>query len=183
MRLDHSRLPALLDDLEAAVREMKAALGDDGAAWTRAPAGKWTPGQHVEHVAKNLEVMAERFETGARELREGRLAPPPRHGFLEGLFVRLLMREPFPRGGRAPDFVSPGPTCSRDAIFRRLDAGAARHRALCDRLTPEERERIWIVNPFMEARRWHYRLFEAVRVQTTHARHHTRLAREAAARA
>lgn len=182
MKLDGSRLPALLDDLEAAVGEFPSALGGDAASWARSPQGKWSAGQHTEHVAFSLEVMCDRFEASLLELRAGRLAPRPRRGPLEALVVLVFMREPFPKGGKAPRVATPGPAPSREAVFERLDRIMPRLRALCAQLTPEERDRVWIQNPFIETRRWHYRLFELVRVETTHARHHRRQAVAAAGR-
>jgi len=178
MKYDASHIPMLLDDLEAAVSEMKSALGGDAAAWARAAAGRWSAAQHAEHIALNLEETAAGFERCAEDLRHGRLGSRPRRWPLQALAVRVFMREPFPRGGKAPRFVQPGPAPARDSVFERLDRGVARYRALCASLTPELRERAWIVSPYR--RPWHYRLFEMIRVQTTHARHHTRLAAEAA---
>ena len=174
MKLDSSHVPALMDDLDAALSEMKTALGP--ALWTRAPAGKWSAGQHAEHIAQSLEAPLERFERAARDLRQGTLGPRPHRGIAQALVLRLLMREPFPKGGKAAPFATPGPTPSREAIFARLDSACERFRALIQDLSPEERERIWAINPFMEKRGWHYRLFENLRVQATHTRHHTRLA-------
>src|SRR5688572_26232003 len=114
MKLDSSHLPALLDDLDVALEEMKAELALDPASWARAPAGGWSAGQHVEHVAKSLEAMVERFERSADELRRGSLGSPPRRGLLQSFAMRLLMREPFPKGARAQEFVTPGPTLSRE---------------------------------------------------------------------
>jgi hypothetical protein len=180
MKLGHSQLPALLDDFDASVAEMKAALSGDPAAWARAPAGRWSAGQHADHVAMSIDSMIDRFEANVDPLRSGSLGRPPRRGLLQAIAVRLLMREPFPKGAKAQEFVAPGPTPARETAFRHLDEGTRRYRALAERLTPKERERIWIINPFQESRRWHYRLFESVRVQTTHTRHHMRLALQAA---
>ena len=182
MKLDSSHVPALMYDLESAVREMKAALEAHAGAWTRAPAGRWSPGQHAEHIARSLEEPVERFEQAARELRRGALGPRPHRGIAQALMIRLLMREPFPRGGKAAPFARPGPALAREAVFARLDAACARFRRLVEDLSPEERERVWVINPFMEKRRWHYRLFEVLRVEAGHARHHLRAA-VAAARA
>lgn len=176
MKLDNSHVPVLMDDADAAFAAMKAALRADPADWTHAPAGKWSAGQHADHVVRSLEEPLERLGRAAHELRQGTLGPRPFRGIAQALVIRMLMREPFPRGGKAAPFAQPGPTPSREAVFARLDAGRARLRQLIESLTPEERERIWIINPFMEKRRWHYRLYEMVRIQATHTRHHTRQA-------
>ena len=176
MKLDHTQIPALMDDVDAAVAEMKAVLGSDAATWTRGRAGKWNSGQHAEHVAKTIEGTAERFEQAVATLREGGLGRPPWRSPPEALMVWLLMRDPFPKGGRAPAFVQPGPTPSRENVFARLDRGRARFRTLAEGLSLEDRERLWAPSPFMDKYGWHYRLFEILRVQANHTRHHTRLA-------
>jgi hypothetical protein len=174
MKLDNSHLPVLLDDMDAAFSALKTALSADPAGWTRAPAGKWSAGQHAEHLALSLEGPLERLEQSLHELRQGSLGARPNRGIAQALVIRMLMRDPFPRGGKAAPFAQPGPTPSRESVFARLDAGRARLRRIVESLTPEERERLWLFNPFMEKRRWHYRLFEMVRIQATHTRHHTR---------
>lgn len=182
MKLDSSHVPGLLDDLDRAVAEMKAALGADAATWTSGRPGKWNSGQHAEHIARTLEGTVERFEQAAARLRENALARRPWRSPPEALMVWLLMRDPFPRGGRAPSFVQPGPTPSRESVFARLDGAAAGLRALAQGLGAEERERLWALNPFMDRFGWHYRLFEILRVQANHTRHHTKLALEGARR-
>jgi hypothetical protein len=174
MKLDNSHLPVLLDDMDAAFSALKTALSADPAGWTRAPAGKWSPGQHAEHLALSLEEPLKRLEQSLHELRQGALGPRPNRGIAQALVIRMLMRDPFPRGGKAAPFARPGPTPSRESVFARIDAGRARLRKIVESLTPEERERLWLFNPFMEKRGWHYRLFELVRIQATHTRHHTR---------
>lgn len=67
-----------------------------------------------------------------------------------------------------------------DAAAAELDRARAELRMLVQELSPEERERIWIINPFQEKRRWHYRLFELLRIQAGHIRHHMRQALTAA---
>lgn len=180
MKLGSSDVPALMEDLERAVSEMKAALAGEAAGWTRGPAGRWTAGQHAAHLAMSLEIGAERCEQAAAEVRRGALGPRPRRGLAQGFVVRMLMRDPFPRGGKANPSTTPGPTPSREAVFARLDSACARFGALARSLGPEEREKLWIGNYYRERRGWHYRLFEILRVETNHTRHHTKLALAAA---
>jgi DinB family protein len=176
MKLDSSHVPALMDDVDAAAAELKAAMERTAAGWTRAPAGKWSAGQHVEHLVKSMEEPLERLRRAAAELKRGSLGPRPHRGLIQALVMRLLMREPFPKGGKAAPFAVPGPTPAREALFARFDQARAGVRALALELSPEERERIWIINPFQEKRRWHYRLYELLRIQAGHIRHHMRLA-------
>jgi len=180
MKLDATRLPELLDDLDAAVREARAAFAVETAEWTRGPAGKWTAGQHMAHVGVVLLHTAGDFENAAAEMAAGRLGPRPWRDPLQALAIRFLTRERFPRGGRTPPIAEPGPTPSREQAFARIEQGAARHRALAERLSPDERRRIWIWNPVVPQLRWHYTLPEMVRVHASHTRHHVRLAQEAA---
>ena len=180
MKLDSSHVPALMEDLERAVSEMKSALGSDPAGWTHGAAGKWTAGQHAAHLSMSLETGIDRLERAAAELRRGALGPRPRRGILQGFVVGMLMRDPFPRGGRATAATTPGPTPSRESVFVRLDGACARFGALVRDSSPEERERIWIQNYYREWRGWHYRLFELLRIEANHTRHHTKLALAAA---
>ena len=62
MKLDNSHLPVLLDDMDAAFSALKTALSADPAGWTRAPDGKWSAGQHAEHLALSLEEPLKRLE-------------------------------------------------------------------------------------------------------------------------
>jgi len=179
MKLDSSRLPALLDDMNAALREMREHFERDASGWSRGPAGKWTAGQHVEHVVHVLALTATGLERAAEELQAGRLGTRPWRDPLQALFVALVTREPFPSGGKALKATQPGPTPSREQVFPRLAEGMARHRALAERVSPEDADRIWIWNPFVPKLRWHYRLPEIIRVHATHTRHHFRLAQKA----
>src|SRR5258705_306273 len=96
MKLDHTHVAALLDDLDRAASEMEAALGSDAATWTRGRAGKWNSGQHADHVAKTLEGSSGRdavrcFVTGATGFVGGRLAQQLRAA---GHDVVALARDP-----------------------------------------------------------------------------------------
>ncbi|MEK7331370.1 MAG: hypothetical protein AAB113_11275 [Candidatus Eisenbacteria bacterium] len=81
---------------------------------------------------------------------------------------------------RAAARPPPGPCRPRGRIAsgRWRRCGAERHCRLGERLSPDERERLWITNPLIA--RWHYRLPEIVRVHAVHARHHRKLIDEIA---
>jgi hypothetical protein len=179
MKLDAARLPALLDDLDASLRELVAPFERGGAGWDRGPAGRWTAGQHVEHVGRILAVGADALERAADALRRGDLERRPWRDPIQAWFVGVVTRK-FPRGGRSPKSSIPGATPGREAAFALVAQGAVRHRAVADRLNQDERERLWIWNPYAPRLRWHYTLPEIVRVQASHARHHARGAAEAA---
>ena len=65
----------------------------------------------------------------------------------------------------------------RAAVLAALTRDAARLRAIGERLSTAERERLWVWNrprQFGIVTSWHYRLPEAVRIHAVHARHHAR---------
>jgi hypothetical protein len=171
-------LGALLDDLDAAIAELVAPYHRDAAAWSRGPRGKWTAGQHVEHVAIMLGFGAEALERGADRMRRGELGRRPWRDPIQAWWVRTVTGPRFPRGGRAIRATTPSAGPVPRATLAALDQGAARHRTLVQTLAPEERAKLWIWNPIVPWLRWHYTLPEMIRVQTTHARHHARLAAE-----
>jgi hypothetical protein len=179
VRLHGARLPGLLDDLDAALRELTAPFAREAAGWDRGPEGKWSAGQHVEHVGRILAVGADALERAASDLRRGDLPHRPWRDPIQALFVRVVTRE-FPRGARAPKPTLPAPTPDRERTLALVAQGAVRHRALAESLTEAERDRLWIWNPYAPRLRWHYTLPEIVRVQATHARHHARSVVEAA---
>ena len=176
MRYTADQLPALLDDMDSALLEMTAPFRRDAALWTR-PAGKWTAGQHAEHIAKTLALTAAELGESERRMRTRELPPVPWRGPLQALAVRLLTSEGFPRGGKAPPSVAPGGAPDAAAVLGAIDEGGRRHRDLANRLSAEERARLWFRNPFVPLR-WHYTLAEIVRVHATHTRHHMRIVNE-----
>jgi hypothetical protein len=176
---DAEPVEVLLDDMDLALRELTGPPQGDLEGWARGPVGKWTAGQHVDHVGRVLGIAADRLEANAAELRAGKLGKRPWRDPLQAWFVGLVTREPFPRGGRSPRRVKPGVAPEHDATLRAVQEGAARHRRLTVSLTPDEGRRLWIWNPFVPIP-WHYTLHELLRVHANHARHHARLAQEAA---
>ena len=181
MNVQVSDLPALLDDLDRAIGELGELSRRDPHAWTWGVPGKWTAGQHVAHVGKMMALSADAFEASAGQLARGELPPAPRRGLLQALAVRVLMGNRFPRGGKSVPGGVPDANPDRARTLEHLAEGARRHRAIAERHSPADLERLWIRNPFITTARRHYRLNEMVRVQATHARHHGRQAAEAAA--
>jgi len=165
-------LPALCADLDAALRELTAATDRDPSLWTRGQPGKWTAGQQVAHVGLILTRMADAFDLAEPKLRAGTLPAIPRRGLVQTLFVAVVVERGFmPNGAKAaaisqpPD--RPEPAATREALTR--DGG--RLRAVGERLSAAERDRIWIWNSEFVTT-WPYRLPEAVRIHAVHARHH-----------
>lgn len=118
----------------------------------------------------------------AARLRAGQLPARPRRGLLQALFVRVVVVGGWmPRGGRASEQVHPSAAPEPGAVAERIALAAARHRTLAAGLTADQRDRLWIPNPFLP--RWHYTLPESLRVHAVHARHHARQVEEIAAAA
>jgi hypothetical protein len=171
LKLDGVNVPALLDELDLALQELVAPFEHDPARWSEAHDGRWSPGQHVEHVGHVLAIGADALERAAEELVRGDLAARPWRDPLQALFVHAVTKR-FPSGGRAPSGSVPSASPARDRTIARLAQGLLRHRTVSERLTTEQRDRLWIWNPYAPRLRWHYTFPEVVRVQTTHAHHH-----------
>ncbi len=181
MRMIGANTGALLDDMDAALRDLTSPLERDPQLWTRGYPGKWSAGQHADHVARGLRVTADLLERSEEVLREGRLGKRPARGPLQALFVGIVVGGGhFPRGGKAPEVIVPATRPDRAEVLEEIARGAERHRALAGRLSVEDRDRLWIRNPFLT--RWHYTFPEEVRMQAVHARHHARQVQEIAAR-
>jgi len=177
MKVDGAHFDQVLADLDLAARELAAALERDPARWSRGRPGKWTAGQHVEHLAITLAVSADAFEPLAARVRDGTLARVPRRGPLQWLWVTMVVkRGTLPRGGKTPRRFEAGPGPSREHTLERLRREIHRHRTLGDGLSAQQRDRLWIRNPFVS--RWHYTLPEMVQVHAVHVRHHARLIAE-----
>ena len=168
--------------MEAAAGAVIERLESAPELWDRAPPGRWSAGQHVEHLANVHALIAEALERAQRDLEAGTLLPPRARGVLQKMFVTIMTRSrKFPRGGRAPRSVAPRPDPIRPTTLARLGVEVARYRALVERLSAPQRERLWIRNPFVPFD-WHYRLSEVLRIQAQHTRHHLMLVEEIASR-
>ena len=177
MRLEGQHLPELFADLDAALVELTVPIGRDGAKWSNGPPGKWTAGQHVDHIAVSLERTAESLEKADRRFRNGSLPPRPRRGLLQAMFVRfVIVRGRLPRGGKTTRAMQPTGSPDPAETLERIKASVALHRAIGEPLDPAQRDRLWVANPFLP--RWHYNLPELVRMHAVHARHHARLIQE-----
>jgi len=170
--VDGAHYDELTADMARAVSDLCAMLDADPALWARARPGKWTGGQHAEHVAISLELFASLFDDSSRQLAAGTLPAVPGRGPLQSLFQLLVVRRGWmPRGGAAVPAALPGASPNREVVLRRLRSAPDRYRGLGAGLDAA-RDRLWIRNPFMTRLRWHYALPEAARIQTVHVRHH-----------
>jgi hypothetical protein len=176
--IDGEHFEELMADLDAAILGVTEAVDREPALWTRGLPGKWTAGQHVSHLAITLNATLEPLQKQARVLEFEELPPHPRRGFLEFVWVFVAVRRgKLPRGGRTPHYLEPlrpdhRKFPNRDAGIESLRRCVDAHRTLGARLTPEQRDRLWIPNPFHA--RWHYTFSEILRVHAVHARHHAK---------
>jgi len=175
--IDGEHFDELMAELDAAVRDVLAVVDREPTLWTRGLPGKWTAGQHVSHLTITLDATATPFEQRIPLLKRGELPHCPRRGLLQSMWVFLVVRRgTLPRGGRTPRPLEAGTSPDQGATLGALRTGVERHRAAGASLTPEERDRLWIPNPFHP--RWHYTLPEMVRVHAVHLRHHAKLMAE-----
>jgi hypothetical protein len=175
--VDGEHFEALLEDLGLALSELAEAAGAVAEQWTRSKPGKWTAGQHVDHIAASLALTAGPFEGRVLLLRSGTLPERPRRGPLQSLWIGLVIkRGRMPRGARADKRTVPAETPDRAKTMDTIGRLVGRHAAVGAALSPSERDRLWIWNPLLP--RWQYTLPEIIRVHAVHARHHARLVRE-----
>ena len=171
--IDGAHYDAIVTDLDHSVDAMIALLERDSALWTRRRPGKWTAGQHADHVAKALALMLPPIADSARRMAAGQLPKRPWRGPLQSLFFALVVTPGrIPRGGPAipPTFPADAPVLAE--VTRALREHAARYREAGAGLDSAARGRLWIPNPFMTWLRWQYSLPEAVHIQAVHVRHH-----------
>ena len=139
--------------------------------WQRAPAGKWTPAQIVEHLALGLEASAAKFA-------ERRAKPPmarrPRTAReLVGTFLIFGLRW-FPPGFQAPERTAPAPRVEHAAAEARFRAGLAAWEQLERDLLPQRPRDLFVKHPALGD----LTMGEWIRFHHIHARHHARQIRD-----
>ena len=175
--VDGEHFEVLLEELGTALSELAEAAGATSEAWVRRKPGAWSAGQHVDHVAASLALSAGPFEERVLLLRSGKLPRRPRRGPLQSLWIGLVVkRGRMPRGARANRSTLPAESPDRAKTMDSIGRLVGRHAAVGAALSPSERDRLWIRNPFLP--RWQYTLPEIIRVHAVHARHHAGLVRE-----
>ena len=156
---------AALADLPALV--LGPLEGRPEADWQRAPAGKWTPAQIVEHLASGLELSAGKFA-------ERRTKPPMarRPRTAREVVARLLIfgLRWFPPGFRAPEGTAPAPGVQRAAAEARFRGGLNAWEALERDLLPKRPRDLFVKHPALGD----LTMAEWLRFHEIHARHHAR---------
>ena len=145
--------------------------GRPDAAWQRAPAGKWTPAQIVEHLAIGMNFSADKF--AARRAHNPMVRR--RRTFLERLaHLFILDLQWYPQGFKAPEGSRPGERVSRASADAHFRAGLAKWAELERLLLPARRHDLFVKHP----RLGDLTIEEWITFHLVHARHHARQIRE-----
>lgn len=139
--------------------------GRPEADWRRAPPGKWTPAQIVEHLALGMNWSADKF----RE-RSARAPMVRRRRTLVERLARffILGLGWYPQGFKAPEGARPAEDVSRESAEAHFRAGLAKWHELERLLLPARRDDLFVKHP----RLGDLTLSEWMRFHTSHARHH-----------
>jgi len=143
--------------------------GRSAADWQKAPAGKWTPAQIVEHLAISLELSARGFEEarGSQRCRPKTLAERVSTWFV----FRLGW---IPPGIKAPRRATPAPQVEAADAERRFREGLARWTALETTLAAGPSLTVLVKHP----RLGELDLGEWLRFHAWHCRHHAKQIRQ-----
>lgn len=139
--------------------------------WQRAPAGKWTPAQIVEHLAIGIDGSADKFT-------ERRDRPPmtrrPRSLIERIANVSILGLGWYPQGFKAPEGTVPAAVVTRAAAEAHFRRGVAKWDTLERDLMPRRPRDLFLRHP----RLGDLTMPEWIRFHLVHARHHARQIRE-----
>ncbi len=139
--------------------------------WYRAPAGKWTPAQIVEHLALGLEWSATGFEE--RRARDPMLRRPLTLPQRVTKFLVMGLGW-FPVPVKSPDRAVPPPQCDRSAAEAHFRRGVERNLELAKLLLPARGRDLFVKHPWMGD----LTLSEWMDFHVRHARHHVRQIRQ-----
>lgn len=145
--------------------------GRPDADWQRAPAGKWTPAQIVEHLAIGLETSAAKFRERATRAPMSRRR---RTATEWAAYVLILGLGWYPRGRRAPEGTVPAARALGAAAERRFRSGLAAWETLERDLVPVRGRDLFVKHP----RLGDLTMEEWIRFHDAHCRHHARQIRE-----
>lgn len=152
-----------LSELETVV--LGPLRGRSDAEWQRAPAGKWTPAQIVEHLAIGMVWSADKFA-------QRRSYPPmsrrPRRLVERVAGAAILGLGWYPQGFRAPEGSTPAAHVAREAAEANFRTGIAKLEDLERSLLPARRRDLFVKHP----RLGDLTLEEWIRFHLIHGRHH-----------
>jgi hypothetical protein len=145
--------------------------GRPDSDWRRAPSGKWTPAQIVEHLAISLDWTSRTFDE-----RRGKAAMRrrPRGVVAVAGYLCVVRLGWFPPGFRAPEPTIPGRSPDRAAVERQFREGHARFLALELVVLPARRDDLFVKHPVIGDLTFE----EWMRFHSVHAAHHAKQIRE-----
>lgn len=135
--------------------------------WQRAPTGKWTPAQIVEHLALGLDWSAQKFEARRAHAPMARRPRTPAEQVARMLIMGLRW---FPPGRKAPERSVPAPHMTGADAEAHFLAGLAAWQRLERDLLPSRRADLFVKHP----RLGDLTIEEWMRFHGIHARHHAR---------
>ncbi|MGH7568105.1 MAG: DinB family protein [Gemmatimonadales bacterium] len=145
--------------------------GRPDADWLKAPPGKWTSAQIVEHLAIALDTSSHVFEDRrARDPMHRR----PRTWKERLAYAFILGLRWFPPGRKAPAQSTPTDHPDPTAVVARFRTGVERFLALEKLLLPARRYDLFVKHP----RLGDLNLEEWMRFHVVHSRHHAKQIRE-----
>lgn len=180
MSQGNAEVADLVRQFEAIVadaRNLAGPMSDEG--FNRQPAaGRWSPGQCLEHLNMTERGMLENMRLAAAEVRSGARpwARPTRHGWLMGWFIGV-MEPPVKWRAKTSAAFAPTSTLSKDAVlgeFVRLHDDV---RAMLQQVDGYDLG-VKIRSPFSKYLK--YKLGSAFALMAAHDRRHLWQAREAA---
>lgn len=139
--------------------------------WYRAPPGKWSPVQIVQHLALGVEYSARTFESRRAHAPMQRRPRSPKE--LIG-YVLVLRLGWVPRGRRAPTATRPADRPERTVVERQFREAVQRLLALERELLPARRADLFTKHPVLGD----LTLPEWGRFHILHCRHHAKQIRE-----
>ncbi|HEY3280333.1 MAG TPA: DinB family protein [Gemmatimonadales bacterium] len=145
--------------------------GRPDSAWQRAPAGKWTPAQIVEHLALAVETSAATFAARRAKPSMTRRATTLRE---KAGKVFAFGFGWFPPGRKAPEATTPAAHVDGPAAATHFRSALAAWEAVARELLPARRRDLFVKHP----RLGDLTIGEWARFHLIHARHHARQIRQ-----
>jgi len=139
--------------------------GRPDADWHRAPGGKWSPVQIVEHLALGLDLSSRRFEE--RRAKPAMRRRPRALWQLAG-YVLLAKVGWWPPGRKAPEMTKPMERPDRAAVERKFRESVERFLKLEREILPARAADLYVKHPVLGD----LTIPEWMRFHVKHAAHH-----------
>ena len=132
--------------------------------WHVAPAGKWSVGQIVDHLATSLDLVAGAFESRADKQDMNRRSSPR-----QSLFRHLVLSAgKLPKGRKTPPQAAPDDRPDPELITAEFRMGVERTARLTEGWATERQVAVFVAHPVLGD----LNLPEWVRFHYVHCRHH-----------